>query len=163
MNRVWARAAFAALLAAGVSVQLGLGAPTSGDLLPAARAALLRTGYRVGPERRVFWADGATKVQERADFVARYPACAWPIRVRSRSIFEREGDEAVGSLHIFGNRRGATIPRLSLLAEKARMQARFLLSLGRGRPPVPSLLVVDDPSACLALADPDWRSIWYDE
>ena len=157
------RAAFAALLAAGVFVQLGLGAPASGDLLPAARAALQRAGYRVGPERRVSWADGATRVEERADFVARYPACALPIRIRSRSIFERDGEDALGSFHIFGNRRGATIPRLSLLAEKARMQARFVLSLGRGRPPVPSLLVVDDPSACLALADPDWRSIWYGE
>lgn len=162
MNRAGLRAAFAALLAAGVLVQLSAGPPTSGNLLPAARTVLVRAGFRVDPEHRATWAAGATRVEESLEIVARHPACAQPVRVRTRSFFERtdDADRRPGQLYIFGKQRRTSAPRLALLSEEIRMQARYLLSFGRGHRPTPSLLLVDDPSACLALTDPDWRSIW---
>lgn len=159
------RIAFLALIAAAGVVRVG-GAAQSGQdgLLAPAHAVLEAAGYRVDPVRRRFFLNG--KIPADRFLVGRHAGCRADVTVQPMRIADRPappaGGQAPGPLFVFGGWTGARQSRVRILLEAVRLQALSVIRLGRGVRPIPALLVVTDPSACLALAPPDWERVWVD-
>ena len=159
-----ARIAFAAMIVVAAVLRLD-GAPDAQagqeSLLVPARTVLTAAGYSVDPLRRRSFLGGVIKTDYFLD--ARHPGCAAGVTVRVMRIADKPEPPppgAVAPLFVFGSWTGAHESRPRILLEAARLQALATLRLGRGVRPVPALLIVTDPSACLAIATPEWGRIW---
>lgn len=153
------RALLAALVLAGGAFQLTGGtAPSGPETSAATRRLFEQAGYRV-EATRALWLGGQIKGTE--TLVARHPACAAPVAITPVPIVGTRPDDAGGArAFAYGRLQGRLPSRAAVLAEAARLEAAAMLSFGARHLPPREILALDDPSACLAIASPELRSIW---
>lgn len=129
------------------------------QLLTATRATLERAGYRVQLVTVRTWGD--RHIPGDTFLSARHPLCEGPLQIRQASIANANDPaklavRGITPIFAFGEWSGPTPLRVQLLAEAARLQLRYAISYGDTAPPDSKLLVIIDPSACLAIATPAW-------
>jgi hypothetical protein len=161
----WAlRLAFLGLILTACLVQFGERTKAyESDITGLSRQVLERAGYRVETGQQT-WLKG--RVVGRAWLKGSHPLCAasvmiWSLPTSGALNQSIPGPAGAPSSYIYGDWSGLSADRLAILEQTALMHAHFLLSLGRGQKPPAALLVVSDPSGCLALVTPQWRKIWY--
>ena len=160
------RIAFVALIMGAAALRIGFGGSVRAGqegLLAPARSVLVAAGYAVGPVHRRTFLNG--EIQTDYYLIARHAGCSADVTIRPMRIADKPepvagNARAAPPLLVFGAWQGMRQSRPRILLEAARLQALSVVRLGRGVRPIPALLVVTDPSACLAIATPAWNRIW---
>ncbi|MEG3151563.1 hypothetical protein U1769_16850 [Sphingomonas sp. ZT3P38] len=149
-----------------LSLLLGAGAlqlsdnltPSATETADAVRALLTQSGFRTETSRRS-WAND--QIKGLSFLVGRHPLCREPITIKLAHIYDRFSLGGDGRpIYIYDDWQGAPPSRFGVLMRAFRLEARSILSFGRLPKPPRTILAIRDPSACLALTAPNWRTLW---
>jgi hypothetical protein len=159
MRRWPLRVLLSALILAGATIQLGAAYPSSDQTLTDVRSLLVQAGYRVQGSRES-WLAG--RIRGQSSLIARHPACrqnvaVLPVELDAPPTTEPSG---VPQYYVYDRYEGRKPARLTILRIALGLELRTILSFGRLPKPPRTMLKITDPSACLALAAPDWRRLW---
>lgn len=121
-----------------------------------------QAGYRARVEKRA-WGPETRALETK--LVARSPLCASDVVVTITSVANMIAPEAVNGQAIapvfaFGEWTSATPSRFRVFGELVRIRARAVFRRDGSVLSNPAVLVIDDPSACLAVATPAIAEIW---
>lgn len=157
------RAAFVAALAGTVPHILHQDPQDPHALLQKAGEVFGRAGYHT--ELIVDQAWGRSARAAEAALVARSALCGADVRVRALSISNLADDfqsatVQPGTSYAFGDWAGPQVERLGLMLALARLRLRSAFSFGRTPWARTAMLVIDDPSACLAILPLDLGDVW---
>lgn len=164
MLKVWAlRGAFCAVLVGMVPHILHQEQQDPRALLQRTGQVFSRAGYHTELILNQTWGTG-TRAAE-ATLVARSPLCGAEVRVSPISISNLADDFQSGMLrpgtsYAFGEWTGKQISRVQLMIELARLRLRGAFSFGRTPWTRTAVLVVDDPSACMAILPAPTGDVW---
>ena len=160
MIRVWALRLFLLGLVAMIPLRLaGEAAGNPSALEDRTRQVFEQAGYHTRILRPRDAAD------HRSVTVARSPDCAADVVISGVTIAGMMDDDlqangGAAPVYAFGDWSGTSVSRVRLVIEVIKLRLRNAITFGRTPWASPVVLVLSDPSACLAIAQPDLARIW---